>query len=66
MKSAIRLGKAYEKFNLEWMEDVIPWYYTDLLKEITQESPTPTLTGEDIAVQTDALLHQEQFDVVSA
>jgi hypothetical protein len=24
-----RLGKAYEKFNLEWMEDVIPWYYTD-------------------------------------
>ena len=48
VKSAIRLGKAYEKFNLEWIEDVIPWYYTDLLKEITQESPTPTLTGEDI------------------
>jgi L-alanine-DL-glutamate epimerase-like enolase superfamily enzyme len=48
VKSVIRLGKAYEKFNLEWMEDVIPWYYTDLLKEITQESSTPTLTGEDI------------------
>jgi L-alanine-DL-glutamate epimerase-like enolase superfamily enzyme len=48
VKSAIRLGKAFEKFNLEWMEDVIPWYYTDLLKEITAESPTPTLTGEDI------------------
>jgi L-alanine-DL-glutamate epimerase-like enolase superfamily enzyme len=46
VKSAIKLGKAYEKFNLEWMEDVIPWYYTDLLKEITQESPTPTLTGK--------------------
>jgi L-alanine-DL-glutamate epimerase-like enolase superfamily enzyme len=48
VKSVIRLGKAYEKFNLEWMEDVIPWYYTDLLKEITAASPTPTLTGEDI------------------
>lgn len=48
VNSAIRLGKAYEKFNLEWMEDVIPWFYTDLLKQITQESPTPTLTGEDI------------------
>ncbi len=48
VKSIIRLGKAYEKFNLEWMEDVIPWYYTDLLKEITDASPTPTLTGEDI------------------
>jgi L-alanine-DL-glutamate epimerase-like enolase superfamily enzyme len=48
VKSIIRLGKAYEKFNLEWIEDVIPWFYTDLLKEITQESPTPTITGEDI------------------
>jgi len=48
VKSIIRLGKAYEKYNLEWIEDVIPWFYTDLLKEITQESPTPTITGEDI------------------
>ncbi len=48
VKSCIRLGKAYEKFNLEWMEDVMPWYYTDLLKEIREASPTPILTGEDI------------------
>ena len=48
VKSCIRLGRAYEKYNLEWMEDLIPWYYTDLLKEITDNSPTPTLTGEDI------------------
>ncbi len=48
VKSIIRLGRAYEKYNLEWMEDVIPWWYTDLLKEITEASPTPTLTGEDI------------------
>ncbi len=48
VKSIIRLGKAYEKYNLSWMEDVIPWQYTDLLKQITAESPTPILTGEDI------------------
>ena len=48
VKSIIRLGKAYEKFNLSWMEDVIPWTYTDLLKEISDQSPTPILTGEDI------------------
>jgi len=48
VKSVIKLAKAYEKFNLEWMEDVIPWYYTDLLKEIKEASPTPILTGEDI------------------
>lgn len=48
VKSIIRLGKAFEKYNLSWMEDVIPWQYTDLLKEISDQSPTPILTGEDI------------------
>jgi len=48
VNSVIRLGRAYEKYNLEWMEDVIPWYYTDLLKEITDSIATPTITGEDI------------------
>ena len=48
VKSIIRLGKAYEKYNLSWMEDVIPWQYTDLLKLISDQSPTPILTGEDI------------------
>lgn len=48
VKSIIRLGKAYEKYNLAWMEDVIPWTYTDLLKQIADQSPTPILTGEDI------------------
>ena len=48
VKSIIRLGKAYEKYNLSWMEDVIPWNFTDLLKEISLENPTPILTGEDI------------------
>ena len=48
VKSIIRLGKAYEKYNLSWMVDVIPWQYTDLLKQISLESPTPILTGEDI------------------
>src|ERR1700683_5642832 len=48
VESIIRLGKAYEKYNLSWIEDVVPWQYTDLLQRITAESPTPILTGEDI------------------
>jgi L-alanine-DL-glutamate epimerase-like enolase superfamily enzyme len=48
VKSIIRLGKAYERYNLSWMEDVIPWTYTELLKQISEQSPTPILTGEDI------------------
>ena len=39
VNSIIRLGKAYEKFNLSWMEDVIPWQYTDMLKHITARAP---------------------------
>jgi L-alanine-DL-glutamate epimerase-like enolase superfamily enzyme len=53
VKSCIRLGKAYEKFNLSWMEDLIPWQYTDLWQRITEASPTPTLTGEDIYLKED-------------
>src|SRR6476660_4137339 len=48
VKSIIRLGKAYEKYNLSWLEDVIPWTYTDLLKQISDESATPILPGEDL------------------
>lgn len=48
VNSIIRLGKAFEKYNLEWMEDVVPWQYTEMLQHITAESPTPILTGEDI------------------
>jgi L-alanine-DL-glutamate epimerase-like enolase superfamily enzyme len=48
VNSIIRLGKAYEKYNLAWIEDVIPWQYTDMLKHITDNSPTPICTGEDI------------------
>ena len=48
VNSIIRLGQAYQKFNLEWMEDTIPWWYTEQLKQITDASPTPTITGEDI------------------
>jgi L-alanine-DL-glutamate epimerase-like enolase superfamily enzyme len=53
VNSIIRLGKAYEKFNLAWIEDVIPWQYTDMLAHITAESPTPVLTGEDIYLKED-------------
>ena len=48
VNSCIRLGKAFEKYNLAWMEDFIPWQYTDLWKKITDAIETPTLTGEDI------------------
>ncbi|MGH8629930.1 MAG: mandelate racemase/muconate lactonizing enzyme family protein, partial [Burkholderiales bacterium] len=32
VNSCIRLGRALEKHNMAWLEDMIPWQYTDLLK----------------------------------
>lgn len=44
----IRLGNALEPYRLAYLEDLVPWQYTDKWKEITQSINTPTLTGEDI------------------
>lgn len=48
VNSCIRLGKALERYQMAWLEDMIPWEYTDLWKEITRAISCPTLTGEDI------------------
>jgi L-alanine-DL-glutamate epimerase-like enolase superfamily enzyme len=48
VNSCIRLGKALEKYNMAWLEDMIPWEHTDLWKQITAAIDVPTLTGEDI------------------
>jgi L-alanine-DL-glutamate epimerase-like enolase superfamily enzyme len=48
VNSCIRLGRGLERFNLAWLEDMIPWQYTDLWKQITDSIGLPTLTGEDI------------------
>lgn len=48
VNSMIRLGKAFEPYNIAWLEDLIPWQYTDQWKEISLAIDVPTLTGEDI------------------
>ncbi len=48
VNSCIRLGKALQKYNMAWLEDMIPWEYTEQWKQITDAIDIPTLTGEDI------------------
>ncbi len=48
VNSCIRLGKALTKYNLAWLEDMIPWQQTALLKQISDAVDIPILTGEDI------------------
>lgn len=48
LNSMIRLGQAFEPYNIAWLEDLIPWQYADQWTEISQAINVPTLTGEDI------------------
>ena len=48
LNNGIRLGQALEKYRLAWMEDVVPWQYTEQWKELSDALQTPMLTGEDI------------------
>jgi L-alanine-DL-glutamate epimerase-like enolase superfamily enzyme len=48
VNACIKLGRALEKYNMAWLEDMIPWQNTELWKKITDAIDVPTLTGEDI------------------
>jgi len=48
VNSCIRLGRALQPFQMAWLEDLVPWQYTEMLKEITRSIEVPTLTGEDM------------------
>ncbi|MCZ6794102.1 MAG: mandelate racemase/muconate lactonizing enzyme family protein [Planctomycetota bacterium] len=48
VNSCIRLGRALTRYQLAWLEDLVPWQYTEMWKQITRAIDVPTLTGEDI------------------
>jgi L-alanine-DL-glutamate epimerase-like enolase superfamily enzyme len=66
VNECIRLGHALEKYRLAWLEDMVPWFYTDKWKEITQAINTPTLTGEDIYLKEEfiKLIENRAVDMI--
>ncbi|MBL8220631.1 MAG: mandelate racemase/muconate lactonizing enzyme family protein [Bryobacterales bacterium] len=66
VNSCIRLGKALEKYNLAWLEDMIPWQHAELMKQITDAVDIPILTGEDIYLKEDfiKLARMHAVDIV--
>jgi len=48
LNNAIRFGKKVEKYRLAWLEDMVPWEYTEQYKTMSDALETPVLTGEDI------------------
>lgn len=66
LNNGIRLGKKLEKYRLAWMEDVIPWYYTEEWKTLSDSLETPMLTGEDIYLLSGfkALIDRHAVDII--
>ena len=48
VNDAITYARAFEKYQLSWAEDMVPWTNWQGLKEIKSNTTTPILTGEDI------------------
>jgi L-alanine-DL-glutamate epimerase-like enolase superfamily enzyme len=53
VNSCIKLARAMEKHNLAWMEDMVPWQFGELMKQIRDSTTVPILTGEDIYLKED-------------
>jgi L-alanine-DL-glutamate epimerase-like enolase superfamily enzyme len=53
VNSGIKLARTMERWNLAWMEDIVPWQFGELVKEIKNSTTTPVLTGEDIYLKED-------------
>jgi L-alanine-DL-glutamate epimerase-like enolase superfamily enzyme len=66
VNSCIRLGKALEKYNLAWLEDMIPWQNTELLRKIADAVDVPILTGEDIYLKEpfEVLCREHAVDII--
>lgn len=66
LDSCVRIGRALEPFTLAWLEDMVPWQYTEQWKQLTAAVTTPTCTGEDIYLEENfrPLLEQQAIRVV--
>jgi L-alanine-DL-glutamate epimerase-like enolase superfamily enzyme len=64
--NAIRLGRAVEPYRLAWLEDLIPWRFTEHWRQISLAIETPTTTGEDIYLKEEfiKLVDQQAVDIV--
>lgn len=66
MNNGIRLGKALDKYRLAWLEDMVPWQYTEQWKTISDALETPTTTGEDIYLLENfkPIIHARAVDII--
>jgi gluconate/galactonate dehydratase len=48
LEDAIQLARRLERYHLAWLEDPIPWQYTEQYVRLSRATSMPICTGEDI------------------
>ena len=48
VEDGIKLARRLEKFTPAWIEDLVPWQYTEQYRRLSQSTTIPICTGEDI------------------
>ncbi len=48
VEDCIRFARRMEKYNLAWIEDMVPWIYPDQYRRLREATTVPVCTGEDI------------------
>jgi galactonate dehydratase len=66
LPSALKLVKAFEPYNLTWIEEPVPAENMDSLREITQSTSIPVCVGENLylANQFETLLQMKAANIV--
>lgn len=62
----IKLARRLEKYNLAWLEDMIPWQMTEQYVKLSRASTIPICTGEDIFLKENfrPLLEQHAVSII--
>jgi L-alanine-DL-glutamate epimerase-like enolase superfamily enzyme len=55
INECIKLAKRAEKYNIAWLEDMLPWQMTEQYKMLASQICTPLGTGEDIYLKENFL-----------
>lgn len=65
--SAIKIAKAYEPYNLMWLEDPVPPENVEAMAKVTAATSTPILTGECLYTQFGfrELVQKQAADIIS-
>ena len=55
VEDGIKLAQRIDKYNLAWLEDMVPWQLTDQYVRLARSCTTPICTGEDIYLKENFL-----------